>query len=177
MSSRADKAAKGQKDKHHAILRELVQEPTNKTCAECLAKGPRWSSWSLGVFVCIRCAGIHRNLGVHISKMKSIDLDSWTPEQLQNVLRWGNKRAAEYYECYLPKDFTRPQATHALEAFIRNKYEKKLYIKKDGEPPENPQSKVDRLKNDSREDKEKEKKTTSTASRQRRAEKKVDLSK
>ena len=39
MSSRADKAAKSQKDKHHTILRELVHEPSNKTCAECLAKG------------------------------------------------------------------------------------------------------------------------------------------
>jgi len=176
MSSRADKAAKSQKDKHHTILRELVHEPSNKTCAECLAKGPRWSSWSLGVFVCIRCAGIHRNLGVHISKMKSIDLDSWTPEQLQNVLRWGNKRAAEYFECYLPKDFTRPQATHALEAFIRNKYEKKLYIKKDGEPSENSPSQVNRLKTDQKDEKEKEKKTTSSASRQRR-EKKLEAPK
>ena len=39
MSSRADKALKAQKDKHHAILRELVQEVPNKTCADCLAKG------------------------------------------------------------------------------------------------------------------------------------------
>jgi len=44
--------------------------------------GPRWSSWNLGVFLCIRCAGIHRNLGVHISRVKSVNLDSWTPEQI-----------------------------------------------------------------------------------------------
>lgn len=44
--------------------------------------GPRWASWNIGVFLCIRCAGIHRNLGVHISKVKSINLDSWTPEQI-----------------------------------------------------------------------------------------------
>ena len=44
--------------------------------------GPRWASWNLGVFLCIRCAGIHRNLGVHISKVKSVNLDTWTPEQL-----------------------------------------------------------------------------------------------
>ena len=46
----------------------------------------------------------------------------------------------------------------ALESFIRNKYERKLYIKKDGEPPENPKSTVDRLKSDNKEEKEKEKK-------------------
>lgn len=44
--------------------------------------GPRWASWNLGVFLCIRCAGIHRNLGVHISRVKSVNLDSWTPEQI-----------------------------------------------------------------------------------------------
>lgn len=49
--------------------------------AWCVA-GPRWASWNLGVFLCIRCAGIHRNLGVHISKVKSVNLDSWTSEQI-----------------------------------------------------------------------------------------------
>lgn len=45
--------------------------------------GPRWASWNTGVFICIRCAGIHRNLGVHISRVKSVNLDQWTPEQIQ----------------------------------------------------------------------------------------------
>lgn len=48
-----------------------------------LRPGPRWASWNLGVFICIRCAGIHRNLGVHISRVKSVNLDQWTPEQIQ----------------------------------------------------------------------------------------------
>lgn len=48
-----------------------------------LTTGPRWASWNLGVFLCIRCAGIHRNLGVHISRVKSVNLDSWTPEQME----------------------------------------------------------------------------------------------
>lgn len=45
--------------------------------------GPRWASWNIGVFICIRCAGIHRNLGVHISRVKSVNLDQWTQEQIQ----------------------------------------------------------------------------------------------
>jgi hypothetical protein len=44
---------------------------------------PRWASWNLGVFLCIRCSGIHRGMGTHISKVKSVDLDVWTPEQMQ----------------------------------------------------------------------------------------------
>jgi hypothetical protein len=47
-----------------------------------LNSGPRWASWNLGLFFCIRCAGIHRNLGVHISRVKSVNLDTWTPQQV-----------------------------------------------------------------------------------------------
>ena len=45
--------------------------------------GPRWASWNLGCFFCLTCAGIHRRLGTHISKVKSVTLDSWTPEQIE----------------------------------------------------------------------------------------------
>ena len=45
-------------------------------------EGPRWVSWNLGVLLCIRCSGIHRSLGVHISKVKSVNLDTWTSDQL-----------------------------------------------------------------------------------------------
>ncbi|KAJ7423160.1 Stromal membrane-associated protein 2 [Willisornis vidua] len=48
-----------------------------------LIEWPRWASWNIGVFICIRCAGIHRNLGVHISRVKSVNLDQWTQEQIQ----------------------------------------------------------------------------------------------
>lgn len=47
----------------------MLREEENKYCADCEAKQPRWASWNLGVFLCIRCAGLHRNLGVHISKV------------------------------------------------------------------------------------------------------------
>ena len=62
---------------------------------------PRWASWNLGVFICIRCSGIHRGMGTHISKVKSVDLDTWTDEQLQSVLKWGNARANKYWEAKL----------------------------------------------------------------------------
>lgn len=97
--------------------------------------GPRWASWNLGVFLCIRCAGIHRNLGVHISKVKSVNLDSWTPEQVVSLQQMGNSRARAVYEANLPDNFRRPQNDSSLESFIRAKYEHKKYIAREWVPP------------------------------------------
>lgn len=52
-----------------------------------------WSSPLSALLTDGRCSGIHRGMGTHISKVKSVDLDSWTDEQLQSVLKWGNARA------------------------------------------------------------------------------------
>uniref|UniRef100_A0A182T8T0 Arf-GAP domain-containing protein n=1 Tax=Anopheles maculatus TaxID=74869 RepID=A0A182T8T0_9DIPT len=72
-------------EKCQMLLTKMLRDDDNKYCVDCDAKGPRWASWNLGVFLCIRCAGIHRNLGVHISRVKSVNLDSWTPEQVVSV--------------------------------------------------------------------------------------------
>ncbi|CAH1953780.1 unnamed protein product [Acanthoscelides obtectus] len=100
--------------------------------------GPRWASWNIGVFLCIRCAGIHRNLGVHISKVKSVNLDSWTPEQVVSLQQMGNSRARAVYEANLPDNFRRPQNDSSLESFIRAKYEHKKYIAREWVPPQLP---------------------------------------
>lgn len=103
--------------------------------------GPRWASWNLGVFLCIRCAGIHRNLGVHISRVKSVNLDSWTPEQVVSLQNMGNSRARAVYEAQLPDGFRRPQTDSALESFIRAKYEHKKYMAREWVP--SPPAKAD----------------------------------
>ncbi|VDP68491.1 unnamed protein product [Echinostoma caproni] len=107
---------------------QLLRDEDNKYCVDCDAKGPRWASWNIGVFLCIRCAGIHRNLGVHISKVKSVNLDAWTLPQLAMMREMGNSRARAIYEARLPDNFRRPQSDSALETFIRSKYEQKRYI-------------------------------------------------
>ncbi|XP_071236455.1 stromal membrane-associated protein 1 isoform X4 [Salvelinus alpinus] len=133
MSTRSERE-KAQKlnEQHQAILSKMLREDDNKHCADCEAKGPRWASWNLGVFMCIRCAGIHRNLGVHISRVKSVNLDQWTQEQIQSMVDMGNNKAKQLYEAHLPDTFRRPQTDQAVEFFIRDKYERKKYYDQNG---------------------------------------------
>ncbi|ETW78303.1 hypothetical protein HETIRDRAFT_388372, partial [Heterobasidion irregulare TC 32-1] len=130
--SRQDRATT---ERHTKILRELVKRPENKTCSDCKHNDPRWASWNLGVFLCIRCSGIHRGMGTHISKVKSIDLDTWTPEQMESITKWGNRRANLYWEAHLKSGHVPPD--HKMESFIRSKYESRRWAM-DGPPPSDP---------------------------------------
>jgi stromal membrane-associated protein len=115
-------------------LKALVKLEGNKVCADCKRnKHPRWASWNLGVFVCIRCSGIHRGMGTHISRVKSVDLDAWTDEQLQSVLKWGNTRANKYWEAKLAPGHVPSESK--IENFIRTKYETKRWVM-DGPMPD-----------------------------------------
>jgi len=142
MSSRQSKLEKEREkatqDRLQAMLSEMLKDEDNKYCVDCDNKGPRWASWNLGLFLCIRCAGIHRNLGVHISKVKSVNLDSWTPQQVASMQQMQNSKARAVYEAGLPEDFRRPQTDSAVEAFIRQKYEKKKFIQPNWQPTKPP---------------------------------------
>jgi len=129
-------------DRLQLLLTRMLQDEDNKYCVDCDSKGPRWASWNLGIFLCIRCAGIHRNLGVHISKVKSVNLDSWTQIQVSSMQQMGNSRGRAVYEARLPEDFRRPQSDQQMDTFIRSKYEKKKYIALEwtpSKPPDLPQ--------------------------------------
>jgi len=125
-------------EKCQTLLNEMLRDDDNKYCVDCDAKGPRWASWNLGIFLCIRCAGIHRNLGVHISRVKSVNLDTWKPEQVVTMQQMGNSRARAVYEASLPDNHRRPQTDVALENFIRAKYEHKKYIAQEWVQPRTP---------------------------------------
>ncbi|KAF7491540.1 Putative Arf-GAP with GTPase, ANK repeat and PH domain-containing protein 7 [Sarcoptes scabiei] len=104
--------------------------PGNKYCVDCNAPNPDWASLNLGALICIECSGIHRNLGSHISKVRSLGLDVWPSSHVSVMLGLGNKIANEIWEHNLNGRIKpTPTSKHdEKEKFIRLKYEKKEFL-------------------------------------------------
>ncbi|KAG5531768.1 hypothetical protein RHGRI_026401 [Rhododendron griersonianum] len=126
------------------VLREI---PGNNLCAECVSPDPDWASLNLGILMCIECSGVHRNLGVHISKVRSITLDVkvWEPTILDLFRILGNVYCNSIWEeLLLPENdrtgesnaflsITKPgptDASHQKEKYIHAKYAEKLLVNK-----------------------------------------------
>lgn len=129
LSTRKDASLNAQ---HQAILVAMQRQPENKQCADCHGPAPRWASTNLGCFLCIGCSGLHRKIGVHISVVRSVTLDTWTPQQVAHFRQLGNAKCALIYEAHLPDSFCRPSPSNPvqMERFIRDKYETLLFASK-----------------------------------------------
>jgi len=113
-----------------AIFNQVQQNPINNECADCKNKSPTWVSLDFGVFVCIRCSGVHRQLGPHITRVRSTKLDGWTKENIEIMSTVGNKIGNDFYEYDMPTGFRKPNTNTSPEEcrrFIDQKYIKKTW--------------------------------------------------
>ena len=125
---------------HNSETECLRSIPGNEACADCGAGAPAWASLNLGTLICIECSGIHRNLGTHISKVRSLDLDSWNQANLGLMQAIGNTLANSVWEeaLHCPNTsssslefWNKPgpgSAREDKENFIKSKYLSKNFI-------------------------------------------------
>ncbi|XP_056392354.1 arf-GAP with GTPase, ANK repeat and PH domain-containing protein 1 isoform X1 [Hyla sarda] len=111
-------------------LQSIRNLPGNSHCVDCDAQNPDWASLNLGALMCIECSGIHRNLGTHLSRVRSLDLDDWPPELIKVMSAIGNELANSVWEGS-SQGQVKPcseSPREEKERWIRAKYEQKLFL-------------------------------------------------
>ncbi|XP_058408589.1 arf-GAP with coiled-coil, ANK repeat and PH domain-containing protein 3 isoform X8 [Diceros bicornis minor] len=120
--------------KGESVLQRVQSVAGNSQCSDCGQLDPRWASINLGVLLCIECSGIHRSLGVHCSKVRSLTLDSWEPELLKLMCELGNSAVNHIYEAQCEglgsRKPTASSPRQDKEAWIKDKYVEKKFLRK-----------------------------------------------
>uniref|UniRef100_A0A8C9ZNT9 ArfGAP with SH3 domain, ankyrin repeat and PH domain 2b n=1 Tax=Sander lucioperca TaxID=283035 RepID=A0A8C9ZNT9_SANLU len=117
-----------------AIVEEVKRMSGNDSCCDCGAAGPTWLSTNLGVLICIECSGIHREMGVHYSRIQSLDLDVLGTSELLLAKNVGNASFNEIMEAELSaQDVTKPDPSSDMQTrkdFITAKYTEKRWVRR-----------------------------------------------
>uniref|UniRef100_A0A8C4EVB1 Arf-GAP with coiled-coil, ANK repeat and PH domain-containing protein n=1 Tax=Dicentrarchus labrax TaxID=13489 RepID=A0A8C4EVB1_DICLA len=120
--------------KGESALQKVLAITGNTCCCDCGQPDPRWASINLGITLCIQCSGIHRSLGVHFSKVRSLTLDTWEPELLKLMCELGNGAINQIYEARREELGARkPQPgdpRHEVEAYIKAKYVDRRFVRR-----------------------------------------------
>ncbi|XP_048384766.2 arf-GAP with SH3 domain, ANK repeat and PH domain-containing protein 1-like isoform X9 [Stegostoma tigrinum] len=108
-----------------AIIEDVQRMPGNDVCCDCGAPDPTWLSTNLGILTCIECSGIHREMGVHISRIQSLELDKLGTSELLLAKNVGNNSFNEILEANLPQPSPKPiphSDMTARKEYIHAKY-------------------------------------------------------
>ncbi|XP_014013242.2 arf-GAP with SH3 domain, ANK repeat and PH domain-containing protein 1 isoform X7 [Salmo salar] len=115
----------GLEDLTKAIIDDVLRIPGNEVCCDCGAADPKWLSTNLGILTCIECSGIHREMGVHISRIQSMELDKLGTSELLLAKNVGNSSFNEIMEGNLPCPSPKPTSSSDMtvrKEFINAKY-------------------------------------------------------
>ncbi|XP_016097460.1 arf-GAP with SH3 domain, ANK repeat and PH domain-containing protein 1-like [Sinocyclocheilus grahami] len=116
----------GLEDLTKAIIDDVLRMPGNEVCCDCGAPDPKWLSTNLGILTCIECSGIHREMGVHISRIQSMELDKLGTSELLLAKNVGNNSFNEIMEGNLP--WPSPRPTPASDMTVRKEFINAKYV-------------------------------------------------
>ncbi|XP_073749311.1 arf-GAP with SH3 domain, ANK repeat and PH domain-containing protein 1 isoform X2 [Callorhinus ursinus] len=109
-----------------AIIEDVQRLPGNDVCCDCGSSEPTWLSTNLGILTCIECSGIHREMGVHISRIQSLELDKLGTSELLLAKNVGNNSFNDIMEANLPSPSTKP--TPSSDMTVRKEYITAKYV-------------------------------------------------